>query len=386
MKNFCSRWRIAALALATVGVSGCARSQASRPPVASGPVPVQTAVAQEENVPRIIDAVGTIQALRTVAIKSQVDGVIAKIHFREGDEVKAGDLLITLDQRPFQNALRIAQANLANARAQAAQADADLKRYQPLTQQDAISREQFAQYQTKELTAQAQVEAAEAAVANAKLQLSYTEIRAPISGRTGQLELHEGALVKANDTTQSIVTINQLAPISAVYAVPENALAAIRSAIAAHSAKVTVVDRGNGISRTDGRLTFINNTVDPSTGTITLKAEFPNRDHALWPGQYVQVRTQEGVDRHAIVVPSSAVQVGQNGAQIFVVRADRTVQLRPVTVSRTFGDNSVLASGVHAGETVVTDGQLRLVPGAHVEVKVLAAMAGGGTHTARATP
>jgi multidrug efflux system membrane fusion protein len=375
-----------AVGAALVAVSGCSRSGGATPKSASlPPVPVQTAIAQQQDVPRIVEAVGAVQALRTVAVKSQVDGMIAQIHFREGDEVKAGDLLVSLDRRPFENSLRIARADLANARAEAAKADADLERYKHLDQQDAISKEQFAQLETKDVTSHALVQAKEAAVANAELQLSYTEIRAPIAGRTGQLILHEGALVKANDVNQSIVTLNQLAPISAAFAVPESSLGEIRAALASGAAAVTVTDSNAGVVRTDGKLTFVDNSVDPTTGTITLKATFENADHALWPGQFVQVQTRLGLDRGAVVVPSSAVQTGQNGAQVFVVKPDRSVDIRPVKVLRSTGDASLIAEGVRAGETVVTDGQLRLVPGAKVESTSLAGKVPAGEKTAELT-
>lgn len=372
-----SSFAAALLAAAIVTASGCNRSSANAKSTAAAAVPVQIAVAQQRDVPRTIESIGTVQALRTVAVKSQVDGMIAQIHFREGDEVKAGDLLVTLDRRPFENSLRIARADLENARAEAAQADADLERYRNLDQQDVISKEQFTQLQTKDVTAHALVQAKEAAVANAELQLGYTQIRAPIAGRTGQLALHEGSLVKANDVNQTIVTLNQLAPITVAFSVPESTLSAVRAAMASAQATTTVVDRDNGITRGEGKVVFVDNSVDATTGTITLKAEFPNEDHALWPGQFVRTQLQVGVDHDAIVVPSSAVQVGQNGAQVFVVKPDHTVELRPVHVSRTFGDSSLLADGVHGGETVVTDGQLRLVPGTAIEVKTLAAAANG---------
>ncbi len=350
--------------------SGCKPSGgATKGPGAAPPVPVQTAVAQQLDIPRVVEAVGTVQALRTVAVKSQVDGMIARIHFREGDEMKEGDLLVTLDRRPFENSRQIARADLANARAEAAKATADLARYQQLDQQDAISKEQFAQLSTKSETTRALVQAKEAAVANAELLLGYTQIRAPIAGRTGQHLLHEGALVKANDNNFPIVTLNQLAPIAVAYAVPEHSLNPIRAALAAQRAVVTVSDRTGEMRRTDGKLDFINNTVDPATGTIVLKAIFPNTDHSLWPGEFMQVWTQYDFDRGAVVVPSTAVQTSQNGSNIFVVKPDRTVEFRAVQISRTDGERTLIASGLRAGETVVTDGQLRLLPGARVELK-----------------
>lgn len=357
----------AMLLLAACKPSGSAPKAASAPPA----VPVQTATAQQLDVPRVLESVGAVQALRMVAVKSQVDGMIAQIHFKEGDDVKAGDLLITLDKRPFDNSLRVARADLVNAKAEEKKAAADVERYQSLTQQDAISKEQFAQLSTKAETTRASVQAKEAAVANAELQLSYAEIRAPITGRTGQLILHEGALVKANDVNQSIVTLNQLAPIAAAFAVPESSLNAIREALASKGVSVVVLDRSTGVARTDGKLTFIDNSVDPNTGTITLKALFENKDYKLWPGQFVQVQTKIGVDRAALVVPSSAVQNNQSGSFVYVVNGDQRVDLRPVKVLRATGDQLLLSEGVRAGETVVTDGQLRLVPGTKVESKKL---------------
>lgn len=357
-------------ALAALAVAGCSRSagpKVSAPP----PVPVQIAVATREDVPRRIESIGAVQALRTVAIKSQVDGIVAQVHFREGEEVKAGDLLVTLDRRPLENSLRIARADLVNARAEAAKADSDLVRYQRLDQQDAISKEQFALLTTKGETTKAILQAKEAAVANAELLFGYTEIRAPISGRTGQRLLHEGALVKANDNAFSLVTINQLAPIAVTYSVPESALDEIRQALTEQRATVAVTERTSGLKRDDGRLEFVDNAVDATTGMITLKAVFPNTDKALWPGRFVTVVTQVGLDREATVVPSTAVQTSQNGSTSYVVKADQTVELRTVKVARVAGEFSLITEGVKPGETVVTDGQLRLLPGAKIEAKKL---------------
>lgn len=364
---------IASLAGATLFLAACKPSTGAPKAGAGGvpAVPVQTAVAQQADVPRTIESVGAVQALRTVAVKSQVDGMIAQIHFKEGDDVKAGDLLITLDRRPFENSLRISRADLTNAKAEASKAEADLERYKNLDRQEAISKEQFAQLITKGETTRALLQAKEAAVANAELLLGYTQIRAPIAGRTGQLILHEGSLVKANDVNQSIVTLNQLAPIAAAFSVPESTLNAIRAALAEGNATVSVIDRASGIARTDGKLTFIDNSVDPTTGTITLKAIFANTDYKLWPGQFVQVQTSTGIDRGALVVPASAVQTGQSGSMVYVVNAESKAEFRQVKVIRAAGDQLLLAEGVRSGETVVTDGQLRLVPGAKVEPKKL---------------
>jgi len=358
-------------AAALVLAAGCGKKGATARGGAPAAVPVQVAVAQQMDVPRRVESIGTVQALRSVSVKSQVDGVIAEEHFQEGQEVKAGDPLVTLDRRPFENALAQARAALANARASAAQATADAERYSHLDQQSAISKEAYTQYLTKAQMAEAEVQAREAAVANAELQLGYTQIKAPISGRTGQRLLHEGALVKANDNNFTLVTINQVAPIAVTYAVPEGALDEIRRATAENRTSVSVTDRATGVSRQNGHLEFIDNTVDPTTGMITLKAAFANTDQALWPGRFVYVVTETGVDPGAIVVPSNAVQNSQTGSTVFVLKADSTVELRNVKVTRTDRDNTLLASGVKAGETVITDGQLRLLPGMKAEPRQL---------------
>ena len=357
--------------LALLLAAGCSKGGAPARAGTASAVPVQVALAVQQDMPRRIAAIGTVQALRTVSVKSQVDGIIAKVNFKEGDDVKAGDLLVTLDRRPFENSLRVARADLANARAMAEQAQADRDRYQRLNDQAAISKEEYVQFATKAETTRAQVQAREAAVANAELQLGYTEIRAPIDGRTGQRLLHEGALVKANDNSFTLVTINQLAPIAVAYAVPERSLDEIRDALAANRATVSVTERNTGLTRDHGVLEFVDNTVDPATGMITLKAVFPNEDKALWPGRFYYVVTEVGLDPGAIVVPTTAVLNSQNGATVYVLKPDQTVELRNVTVARTAGDSSLLASGVKGGETVVTDGQLRLLPGMKAESRQL---------------
>jgi multidrug efflux system membrane fusion protein len=361
-----SRFAVPLAALVALAFAGCSRSAAPRAGGGAA-VPVQVATAVKQDVPRRVEAIGTVQALRTVSVKSQVDGVIAQVHFQEGQEVKAGDLLVTLDKRPFENAVLQARAALATAKAQAAQASVDAQRYTSLEQQAAISKEAYAQYTTKAETTKADVLAREAALANAELQLSYAEIRAPIAGRTGQRLLHEGALVKANDNNFTIVTINQLAPVAVTFSVPERSLDEIRAAFAGGNASVIVTDRSSGVKRENGRLEFIDNAVDPTTGMITLKAVFPNEDQALWPGRFVYVVTQVGLDANATVVPTPAVQTSQNGSTVYVLKPDSTADLRKVKVARVAGDITLLADGVQPGETVVTDGQLRLLPGMKAE-------------------
>ena len=367
----CLRSLIFIVGLSLVFTFGCSRS--ATPGAGLAPVvPVQVAIARQEGVPRRIESIGTVQALRTVSVKSQVDGIIAQVHFREGDNVSAGDLLVTLDRRPFENSLRIARADLVNAQAEATRAQSDAERYTRLDQQDAVSKEQYAILTTKAETTRALMQAKEAVAANAELQLGYTQIRSPIAGRTGQLLLHEGALVKANDNNFPLVTVNQLAPVAVAYAVPEGTLEEIRRAFAAGTVTVSALDRTTGLTRENGRLDFIDNTVDATTGMITLKAVFSNEDQALWPGRFIYTITQVGIDRGALVVPSTAVQNSQNGSTVYVLLPNQTVALRPVKVLRVAGENTLLAEGIKAGETVIIDGQIRLLPGMKAEARTLA--------------
>lgn len=373
MKLSSSLRRVGFLSCSLLGVmffaAGCGRNATtSRAPQA---VPVQVAKATRQAMPVTQRAIGTVQALRSVAVKSQVDGIIQKVAFKEGDEVNAGDLLVSLDHRPFENSLQIAQADLANARALANRAAADAERYQQLDQASVVSKEQYAQLVTQAESTRAQVAAKESVVANAQLQLDYADIRAPIAGRTGQRLLHEGALVKANDTASSIVTINQLAPISVAFAVPERLLDAVRAAFATNNMAVRVTGRDDSAVQANGVVDFVDNTVDSTTGMITLKARFENADHALWPGRFVDVELRLGIETNQIVVPTSSIQVGQKGRQIYVLKADGTVELRQVTVGRTVGELTSIAKGVTEDETVVTDGQLRLIPGAKAVVRTL---------------
>jgi len=350
-------------------VSGCDRDDSTQR--AAPPVPVQVAMATKQALPVTQKAIGSVQVLRGVLLKSQVDGIIQSINFKEGDDVKTGDLLVSLDRRPFENSLQMAKADLANARAQADRAATDAERYQRLDQASVVSKEQFAQLVTQAQSTKAQVDAKEAAVANAQLQLDYAEIRAPIDGRTGQLSLQKGSLVKANDAAFSLVKINQLTPISVAFSVPERTLEAVRAALAAGTVAAHVSGRDNASVEADGVVDFIDNSVDPTTGMITLKARFDNADRALWPGQFVNVELRLRTEADQVVVPTPAVQNGQKGKQIYVVKVDRTVELRPVTVGRIVGDFTSIAAGIAAGETVVTDGQLRLVPGSKIDIRTL---------------
>jgi len=373
-------------------------------------------------VPLQVVTVGNVQAYTTVGVKSQIAGQITKVHFTEGREVKRGDFLFTLDPRPFEASLRQNEANVAKDVAQRRQAEAALgqrgaevtqalanlerdlaqmenarvqeQRYRDLAKKEFIAREQYDQVRTNFAALQAVVQASRAAVENARasaraaeaavenaqaaitgneamvesarLQLAYTAIRAPMDGRTGNLLAQVGNVVKSGEDAPLVVIV-QVQPIYVSFSVPEQQLTRINSYRARGT--LTVEARIDGGRRTAaGTLTFVNNTVDPTTGTIQLKATFPNADDALWPGQFVDVVLMLASEA-AVIVPAEAVQAGQQGSFVFVVKPDLTVESRRVKVGRRLPRELVIEEGLQAGERVVTDGQLRLVPGARVEIK-----------------
>ena len=330
-----------------------------------GTVPVVTTSVVEKSMPVTVSAPGTVEAISTVQVRSQVTGRIAKIEFAEGQEVSAGQLLFTVDPQPFQVALDQAQAVLARDTAQSNNAQAQVSRYQNLFQRGLIPRDQ---YETQMATAnalKATTAADEAAVAAAKLNLDYTKIPAPANGRTGALQVHVGDLVQANGPTP-LVVINQMAPIYVTFPIAGKMLDDVRHYQSQSPLKVVARTTGEENSTAEGRVTFIDNAVDPQTGTIKLKATFPNTDRALWPGQFVDTSLLLSTEPHSIVVPSVAVQNGPQGQYVWVVDGQMQANMRPVTVPRTEGDESVIGTGLKAGETIVTDGQLRLTPGARV--------------------
>jgi len=331
-------------------------------------VPVLVGKVTRQTLPRTHLSVGTVRSIRSVSIKPQVDGVIQKIHVADGSEVTDGQLLVSIDHRPYENALQIARADLANAKAEKEKAESDATRYAQLKSSQGVSEETYSQYFTKRDTTAATVLSKQASVANAELMLGYTEIRAPFSGRAGQMNLREGALVKANDNGSQLLTINQISPIEVTYTIPEQFLSDLRAAAAAGPVKVLVTPSGAS-SAIEGTLSFIDNTIDSTTGTVALKALFPNADASLWPGQFLKVTTFMGSDANALLVPLAAVQNGQLGTQCFVVGKEDTVELRQVKVLRTTDGLAMIASGLNEGDTVVTDGHLRLEPGAKVSIR-----------------
>jgi multidrug efflux system membrane fusion protein len=331
-------------------------------------VPVTVAPVVTKSMPIEIGVIGSAEPISNVAIRSQITGLLEKVNFTEGDDVQQGQVLFTLDRRPLELALREAQANLERDTARAENAALMTKRYEDLAKRGIAPREQLDTSRADMAALNATVSADKAAVENATVQLDYATIKSPISGRTGALMVHEGNLVRANDQTP-LVTINQIMPISVSFSVPEARLAELKRYLAGGSLRVTATPPNDEGPAAIGRIAFVDNAVDENSGTIRVKGTFPNTDRRLWPGQFVNVVVTLTVDPKAIVVPSEAVQNGQQGTFVFVVKADQTVEMRSVAVERVSAADTVLASGVEVGDTVVTDGHLRLVPGSRISVK-----------------
>jgi multidrug efflux system membrane fusion protein len=352
-----------------------------------GAIPVATTLALRKAEPVTIPAVGTVEAISTVQVRAQVTGQLTDIHFKEGDEVRQGQLLFSIDERPLQTALQQANAALARDTATATNQQAQAARYTDLVKRGLIPRDQYEMQMAAATSSQAVLELDRAAVETAQLNLQYARITAPIAGRTGALGTHTGDIVRANDTTP-MVTINQVSPIYVTFSVPGRYLADIQHYQSQHPLAVecrtassvlpgtqpeapsaAAPDVGSKVTPAraeSGHVTFIDNAIDPATGTIKLRGTFDNGKRALWPGLLAQVTLKLATDPTALVVPAAAVQPSQQGQYVYVVKADRTADMRPVTVERQQGDDMVIAKGLSEGEEVVTDGQLRLTPGARV--------------------
>jgi len=369
-----------------------------------GPAPVVTAKVSEKDVPVDIAAIGNVEAYATISVRAQVTGQLTEIGFQEGDFVKQGQQLFALDRRPFEAALAMAEANLTRDKALMAQSEAQLSRdaanaeYQQLTaerqsqlaQRGIISKDQAEQARAQSdatsavvkadraavESAKAQLVAQEAAVENARVQLSYTVIRAPIDGRTGTLPVKVGGLVTANQT--ELLTIARVQPVFVTFTVPAVHLPTIKKHMSDGQLSVVAVPQDADATPANGTLTFVDNAVDMSTDTIKLKATVPNPDRRLWPGQFARVTLRLATLPHAIVVPSQAVQTGQDGQYVFVVKPDSTVEQRPIVTAQRVNDDIVIDKGLQTGETVVTEGQLRLEPGARVTTDLNAPAGGGG--------
>ncbi len=344
-----------------------------------GAAPVLVGQAQKKIVPLVIEAIGAVEPIRTTAIRSQVTGTLLKIAIQEGQNVKQGDLLFEIDPRPFKNALQTAEADLQKARLQLETARAQVARYRSLTTEQMVSKEQFEKITDTARSLESEVLADESRVSTAKLSLEYCSIRAPLSGRMGNMSVHEGDLVRANanDAAGTLVTINQLNPIYVTFGVPQQYLADLARYRATGTLKVKVVPPGSDVTAEEGELTFMDNTVDSSTGTLKLKGSFPNSSHRLWPGQFATVTVTLSAPE-VLTVANSAIQTSQAGQYVYVVKADKTAELRPIVVDRMFENDAVITNGLTEGETVVVDGQLRVIPGRPVEIKDPNATGGGG--------
>lgn len=331
-------------------------------------IPVLVATAAQKSVPLQIRAVGNVEAYAVVSVKSQVTGVLTQAHFKEGQDVKKGQLLFTIDPRPLEAALRQSEANLARDTAQLRNLREQVKRYAELVEKQYVSREQYDQIRTNADAAEAVVEADKAAVENAKVQLSYCYIYSPINGRVGSLLVNEGNLVRVNDGSP-LVVINQVNPINVTFAVPESHLADLRRHMAGGELRVEASFSSDEGRPERGKLEFVDNAVDRSTGTVKLKGVFTNSERRLWPGQFVNVALTLTTEAGAVVIPSEAIQVGQEGQHVFVVKEGNRVEMRPVTIQWTDLGEAIIAKGLTPGEQVVREGQFLLGPGSRVEIK-----------------
>ncbi len=343
------------------------RAQDAKPAGAATAVPVSVATVAQQTIPVRIQAIGNVEAYSTVALKARVDGQIVGVNFKEGQEVRKGAVLFKIDSRPFEATLRQAEANLMRDTAQKEQTRSQERRYQELLQKNFVSKEAYAQIRTNADSAEAVALASNAAVENAKLQLEYCTIRSPIDGFVGKVMLQIGNMVKANDINP-LVIINQVRPIYVNFAVPEQRLSAVRSHMAKGQLSVEARPPDSDRAAAIGTLSFVDNAVDTTTGTIKLKAVFPNKDNALWPGQFVSTRLKLYDQKEALTVPSQSVQTGPGGQYVYVVKQDMTAEVRKIELDRVEGDNAIIAKGLQKGETVVVTGQLRLAPGAKVTI------------------
>lgn len=372
-KYFNSRKTVLAFVLVPIFsalITSCSSGKAKEKNEMPKAVSVTAVTVMQKDVPLQIRAIGNVEAYSTVSIKAQVGGELSKVYFKEGDYVKKGDLLFLIDPRPFEAALKQAEANLAKDTIQALNASMNAKRYAKLVEKGYVSIEQYDQMRTNADALNAIVKADKAALENARLQLEYCYIRAPIDGRTGSLMVHQGNIVRANADTPMVV-INQIMPIYANFSIPETRLLDIRKYMALGRLKVEAIIPKSETPPAAGELTFVDNAVNPATGTITLKATFPNKERALWPGQFVNVVLILTTKPNATVIPSQAVQTGQMGTYVFVVRQNMTADIRSVVTGISYNGEVVIEKGLQPGEKVVTDGQLQLSPGKKVMIKNL---------------
>lgn len=352
--------------LCLIQISGC-RKGGMQQKGPQRPVPVSVAEVVQKDVPIEVRTVGSAEAMETVSIVPQVAGLIQNVHFKEGDYVKAGDPLFTIDTRPYTANLSAARANLAKNRALADEGQRTVARLEKLKKEGIATEQELSQARASAAAQQATLNADRANIASSSLNVQFARIQSPISGRTGSLLVNAGNVVRTNET-RALVVIRSVAPIYVRFAVPEQYLSGVRDAMKKGTVPVVALPRGGG-KPVNGELTFIENTVDAATGKVDMKGKFENDDETLWPGQFVDVLLRIGLQKAAIVVPESAVQTGQDGPYTYVVGADLKVALRRLTVDRTHGNEIVVKKGVEPRERVVTDGQIRVTDGSQVEIK-----------------
>jgi multidrug efflux system membrane fusion protein len=357
-------WTSIGLLLLILFCSACSNGKAKNP---IPPPPVIVGLATKKTVPVELRAIGNAQAFSTVMVKSKVGGELVRVHFIEGRDVNKGDLLFTVDPRPYEAAFKETEANLQRDLARAKNAAEDARRYESLVQRKVVSAQQYEKIRSDADALEATVIADRAAVENTKIQLDYCSIRSPIDGRTGSLSVKQGNIIKADDIT--LVVIHQIIPIEVSFSVAEQFLPEIRKHSASKKLPVEASFPQSDERPEKGTITFVDNAVDTSTGTIRLKGTFANHERKLWPGQFVNVVLTLTEEPNMIVVPSQAIQTGQEGQYVFVVKPDLTVESRQVVTGRTINGETVVQKGLQADERVVTDGQLRLSPGARVEIK-----------------
>jgi membrane fusion protein, multidrug efflux system len=373
VRRWCLCIKVGAVAAVCLGLAGCPREPGKQAAGAGGgpragakPAPVRVAAVVQKSMSRQIRTFGTGEAYATVAVKSLVAGQVTEIAIQPGQQVKQGELLFTIDPRPFQATLKQLEAVQTRDQVLAAEAQRQAALATDLRQRGVNSEDEMRKAKAAAAALEAALLADQADIEKARLDLEYCTIHAPLTGRAGDLLVRVGGVVKANDVT--LVEIAQTMPLYVAFAVPEIYLPAIRAGLSAGGLSVEAIPRGATEPVTGGELVFVDNTVNTETGTIRLKATFPNQEEKLWPGQFLEIVLTLARDEASLVIPSQAVQDGQAGTFTFVLRADQTVEMRPLTVGRTQGDEAVISAGLKAGELVVIDGQIRLVPNAKVEV------------------
>lgn len=363
---------------ALLPLAACSRGKGGEKPKGRPPAPVEVAAASIKTVPVALEAIGNVESLSQVAVKSMVNGEVKKVHFSEGQDVVKGQLLFTIDTRQYEAAIRKGEADLARIKAQLATARANTERYGRLVKDGIVTAEQYDSYRTQADSLEADYVAQQASIDSLKVQLSYCSIRSPITGRTGNLLINIGNVVKANDTL-SLVTINQITPIAVSFTLPESELARVKGEMSGGGLIAEAVPSGTSGRPESGRITFMDNAVDAATGTIRLKATFKNDRRRLWPGQFASVRLLFASIKDAVVVPSQAVQTGQQGEYLFVVKDDATAEMRPVNSGIAAEGMTVIEQGIRPGEKVVVDGHIRVAAGVKVEIR----KPGGGDASGR---